>query len=57
MKSIRAYAIVNKNKPQLKVLDIYDEINVKNICLDKDEKIIIVNIKALDERYKDKKWA
>lgn len=44
MKKIKAYAIVNKKKPKLKVSEIYED---KHVFLNKDEKIIIVEIKEI----------
>ena len=46
MKSIKAYAVVNKKKPELVFNDIYTKDNVKDIFIDKDEKFIEVIIKA-----------
>lgn len=42
IKSITGYAVVKKNKPKLRVMEIYD---TNDIEISKDEKIIKVEIK------------
>ena len=44
IKSIKAWAVVDKNKPKIKVIEIYDD---KDVLLNKGEKIIRVEIKAI----------
>lgn len=47
MKSLRAFAIVNKKKPELDLNDIYNPSDIKEIRIGKDEKIIEVIIKPI----------
>lgn len=42
MRTIKAYAIVKKKNPKLEVREIYED---KHVFLNKDEKIIVVEIK------------
>ena len=46
---IEAYCVVDKKKPTIKLIEVYDEVTAKSIKIGKDEKIIKVIIKPYDK--------
>ena len=47
IRTIIAYAIVKKIKPKIIISDIYSKDQLKDIRVEKDERIIKVEIKAI----------
>lgn len=46
-RGIVGYAIVKKLKPKLNIYDIYPTSEIKNVKVEKDEKVIKVEIKVI----------
>jgi len=47
IRAVQAKAIVKKLKPKLNIYDIYPTSEIKNVKVEKDEKIIKVEIKVI----------